>query len=62
MNNDQEPRIDALMARIELHFARQSEVVEATTARMQKGLERVKEMERRNKEMGDVLDKLERDV
>ena len=50
------------MARIELHFARQSEVVEATTARMQKGLERVKEMERRNKEMGDVLDKLERDV
>jgi|GEM_PF-2046231 len=58
MNDDTELSA-ALMARIERHFARQSEIAEATKARMENGLERAKEIQAGLAAMTETLDRME---
>ena len=58
MNNDQQLAA-ALMARFELHFARQSEMLESITLRMQSSLARANALRDEQKEMSAALDGLE---
>ena len=49
----------ALMARFELHFARQSEIVEATTARLENSLKDALRLQAGCAEMAKALDRIE---
>ena len=49
----------ALMARIELHFARQSEIAEATTARLEQSLKDALKLQAGCAEMAKTLDRIE---
>jgi hypothetical protein len=49
----------ALMARIELHFARQSEIAEATTARLEQSLQDALRLQAGCTEMAKTLDRIE---
>ena len=48
-----------VMARLETHFARQSEFSENNIARMQSALQQAKEIQSRNKVISATLDRLE---
>jgi len=51
--------IDAVMARLELHFARQSEILENDMARSQGNIKLLREIKDRNRAMSESLDRLE---
>ena len=57
MTNDKQ--LALVMARIELHFARQSEIMEATTARMERSLEQAHALQAGCAQMAQTLDRLE---
>ena len=58
MNNDN-ALAAALMARIEMHFARQTEITEATTARLENALATAVELQAGCAAMAKTLDRLE---
>lgn len=59
MNDNDNKLAAALMARIELHFARQSEIAEATISRMERSLEKAQELQAGCAAIAQTLDRLE---
>jgi len=58
MQNDS-TLIDRLMARVEFHFARQSEILENDMARSLGNIKLLSEIKDRNRAMSESLDRLE---
>ena len=52
-------KLTAALARLEQHFARQSEIMEATTARMETALAKAQELRQGCRAMAQTLDRLE---
>lgn len=59
MNDNDNKLAAALMARIELHFARQTEIVKSTIARMERSLEQTLELQAGCAAIAQSLDRIE---